>query len=275
MTQIRKWSILTAVAVVIVLIAGYTFFVKPQKSKSADLKSQASSQVSQNQILQSQIAQLQAEERTLPQQQAALRKFTTQVPDNAAEPTIIRQLSAAANGSGVDLISMTPGTATDESAAASTATTLNGSTAAASGLYVMPISLGVTGSFPNMESFFQSLETLPRAMMITSWCLAPIAATGSTAATSSGPSAGATSCSTPAVPGNKTVPANTLGGSLSANIFYSPPDASTAPSTGTAATGTTTTPSTATTSAPTTGTTPAPTTSTPAATTGGTTPPAS
>lgn len=280
MTKMRQWSILTAVAVIIVFAAGWFLLVKPQNSKASTLRSQAMTQEQQNAVLQSQIAALQSEEKSLPEQQAELRKFSTQVPDNAAEPTIIRQLSAAAAGAGVDLVSMTPGTAaavvsattpapTDTTAAAGT-TTLTGTTGAA-GLMQLPISIGITGTFPNVESFFQSLETLPRALLVSSWSLCP---TGPSSGGTSSTSTGGASCTPPSVPTAKsqTLPDGTLGGTLSATIFYAPP-AGTVAATGT---GTTTTPSTTTTTpgaTPTTAATPAPTTSaaTPAAT--GTTPP--
>jgi Tfp pilus assembly protein PilO len=279
MTKMRQWSILTVVAVIIVFAAGWFLLVKPQNSKASDLRSQALTQEQQNAVLQSQIATLQSEEKSLPEQQAELRKFSTQVPENAAEPTIIRQLSAAAAGAGVDLVSMTPGTPaavvsptvtepapTDPTAATGT-TSLTGATAAG-GLTQLPISIGITGTFPNVESFFQSLETLPRALLVSSWSLCP---TGPSAAAASSSSGTGASCTPPSVPTAKALPEGTLGGTLSATIFYAPP-AGTVPATGTA---TTTTPSTTTTpeATPTTAATPAPTTSaaTPAAT--GTTPP--
>jgi Tfp pilus assembly protein PilO len=284
MTKMRQWSILTVVAVIIVFAAGWFLLVKPQNSKASTLRSQATTQEQQNAVLQSQITALQTEEKSLPEQQAELRKFSTQVPDNAAEPTVIRQLSAAAAGAGVDLVSMTPGTAapvvstaattattpapTDTTAAAGT-TSLTG-TSTGGGLMQLPVSIGITGTFPNVESFFQSLETLPRALLVSSWSLCPIGTTpGGSSSSASGTGA---SCTPPSVPTDKVIADGSLGGTLSATIFYAPP-AGTVPATGTA---TTTTPSTTTTTpgaTPTTAATPAPTTSaaTPAAT--GTTPP--
>ena len=111
MTKTRQWTVFTAIAVVVVLLAGWFLLVKPQSTKASNLRTQATTQQQSNALLQTQIAALQAEQRQLPQQQQALQKFATQVPSDAAEPAIIRQLSAAANGSGVDLVSMTPGAA--------------------------------------------------------------------------------------------------------------------------------------------------------------------
>ena len=294
MTQMRKWSIVTVVAVLVVFAAGWFMLVKPQKSKATSLRTQATNQVQANSVLQTQILSLQQEERQLTQEQAVSRKFSTQVPDTASEPTIIRQLSAAAAGAGVDLISMTPGTAsqvvsatpdpstgqtTDPATAATAApttgtdtttttpaagaTTLDAAPATTATLEQLPIAIGITGTFPNIESFFQSLEKLPRALMVTGWSLCPEAVPGSSNSGAAATS-GAAACSPPTVPVGKSLPPDALGGTLSANIFYTPPVVATP----TTATGTTT---------PATGTTtPAPTTSTAATTptTGATTAPA-
>jgi Tfp pilus assembly protein PilO len=253
MTKTRQWSVFTAVAVVVVLLAGWFLLVKPQSSKTSTLKAQASTQEQANQLLVTTIAQLQAEERQLPQQQQALQKFATQVPNNAAEPTIIRQLSAAAAGAGVDLVSMTPGSPTLVTASGTVpgSTSLGAAPSTSGQLIQLPLSLGITGTYPNVESFFQSLEKLPRALLVTSWSLCP---DGGPAAVATG---GSVSCAAPATPGNKTLPPNALGGTLSAIVFYAPP------------TGTTIAPAapTATTTAPTTATTPTPSTSTAATST--------
>jgi hypothetical protein len=87
----------------------------------------------------------------------------------------------------------------------------------------LPVALGVTGSYANLVSFFQSLEKLPRAMLVAGWSMCPIVATTGSA---SGASSGG-GCTVPSVPTNKTPPTGTLGASLNATVFYSPPAAAT------------------------------------------------
>jgi Tfp pilus assembly protein PilO len=255
MTKMRQWTILTVVAVIVVFAAGWFLLVKPQKAKATTLRSQAATQQQANQVLLSQIARLQSEEKSLPQQQAALRKFTSQVPDNAAEPTIIRQLSAAAAGSGVDLMSMTPGVATPvlsaTAAAAAAGSTSLTAPASTGQLVQLPISIGITGTFPNVEMFFQSLEKLPRALLVSGWSMCPVATPGSGGAATGSATA---TCTAPTIPANKSLPVGTLGGTLSATIFYAPPagtvTSGAATTTPTVPTTTTTTPSTTTTTSP-------------------------
>ena len=110
----------------------------------------------------------------------------------------------------------------------------------------LPVTLAILGSYPNVESFFQSLEKLPRALLVTGWSLCPAGPSTSTA------TAGGASCTAPSPPSNVTLPAGTVGGTLNAVVFYAPPAGTTAPAV----------PSVATTTAPSTTTTPAPTTST-------------
>ncbi|HTR71269.1 MAG TPA: hypothetical protein VMH41_13720 [Mycobacteriales bacterium] len=256
MTKTRQWTIFTAVAVVIVLAAGWFLMVKPQQSKTSNLKGQASDQQAANAQLMQQIAALQQEETNLPAQQRALQKFNTQVPDNAAEPTIIRQLSAAANASGIDLVAITPGTASAVNSAATTtgstgSTSLSGTTAPAGSLVALPLSLGITGTYANIEDFFLSLERLPRALLVTDWSLCPDSASANSSAPSGG--TGGATCTPPPAIANKTLPDGTLGGTLTATVFYSPPGG--VASAQTTLPGTTTTPSTAATPS-TTGTTP-------------------
>jgi Tfp pilus assembly protein PilO len=246
MTKTRQWTVFTAIAVVIVLLAGWFLLVKPQSTKASNLRTQATSQQQSNALLQTQIAALVTEQRQLPQQQQALQKFATKVPSDPSEPAIIRQLSAAANGSGVELVSMTPGSATPVTAAGATpgAATLAPTASAGGTLIQLPIALAILGSYANVESFFQSLEKLPRALLVTGWSLCP---TGAAAGGSSG-----VSCTPPAPPANVTLPSGTIGGTLNAVVFYAPPAGTTASAV----------PSVATTTAPSTTTTPAPTTST-------------
>src|SRR5438067_6686293 len=109
MTRARQWSVLTAVACLAVMAAGWFVLVKPQRSHAASLRKDAADVLQINQTLQAQIAHLRAQAKDLPAQQRKLADIATKVPDSPALPTLIRQLSAAADGSGVNLVSLSPG----------------------------------------------------------------------------------------------------------------------------------------------------------------------
>lgn len=244
MSVMRRWTIITIVTVLVILLAGYELLVKPQKSKVSDYQSQAQQQELANEQLTTQIAALQAEQKELPQQQQALQKFSTQIPNDPEEPTLIRQFTTAAHGAGVDLRAITPAAPTAVTGStASGAQTLGAAPTPTEALSELSISLQITGSYPNVESFFESLEKLPRALTVVSFTVSPGASTGST-----------------------TSGATLLTVTISTNVFFTPP-ADTTSTTGTqtltpTTTATTPPPTTTTTTAPSTPTTPAVTTPT-------------
>jgi Tfp pilus assembly protein PilO len=236
MEKMRQWTMLTAVAVVAVLAAGWFLLVSPQKSRAASLRTQAASQQSANTTLQSRVNQLKEQKKGLPAQQRKLDQIAAKVPDNPQLPVLIRQLSAAAQGAGVDLVSLAPSTpalvaaqtpAVTAPAAATTTGTTQGTgvqpahatpaAAAVSPLAQIPVTLTVQGSYYNIESFFRSVEKLTRAMLVQQWSLTP--ATGAVAASST-PATGSTSGGSSA--SAQALPPGTLTGVLTAFVFESP-----------------------------------------------------
>lgn len=220
MTATRRWVMIAAIAALVVLAAGYLLVVKPEKSKATDLNTQTEQQNSANSLLLTQISALQSEQKDLPQQQLALQKFTTEVPDSPAEPTLIRQLTLTAQHAGVELVSITPGAPTALSAAASAGTSTLTTTAAtpAATLYQMTLALAVVGSYANVEAFFNGIEHMPRAMLVTTFSVCP--------EVSSGLGGG---CSGAALPSNKVPLPSDVGVTLTASVFYAPTDTTTAP----------------------------------------------
>jgi Tfp pilus assembly protein PilO len=219
MTRARQWSVLTAVACLVVLAAGWFVVVKPQRTHAAGLRDQATAVDQTNQTLQAQIAHLRAQAKDLPAQQRTLAQIATKVPDNPALPSLIRQLSAAADGAGVNLVSLSPGTpmlvaatttaTTPVPAAGATAAPAAGTAAApaaATGpmLASIPLQVQVQGSYFNLEQFFSAVEGLPRAMLVSQFTATPVAPSGG------GPS------------GGPTVAPGTLNVALTANVFMSP-----------------------------------------------------
>src|SRR4051794_10073909 len=212
MNKTRQWAMLTAVACLAILAAGWFLVVKPQHAHAASLRTQASSVQASNGQLQSQINQLKQQQKDLPAQQKLLAQIATKIPDNPALPALIRQLSAAAEGAGVDLVSLAP-SAPAMSTAAGTVRT-----AAASPLASIPLTVQVHGSYFNVVQFFSAVETLNRAMLVTGFSLVP----------GTDPAA--------AVPTSPTTP-DGLNASITAQVFVSPQvAAATTPTTPTSAT---------------------------------------
>src|SRR4051794_6360570 len=214
MEKMRQWSILTAVGVVAVLAAGWFLLVSPQHSHAADIRTQVTSQEQATASVQSQVNQLEQQKNGLPAQQRKLAKMATQVPDSPALPTLIRQLSAAAHDANVQLVALSPSApATVASSAVAAPTTAAGTPAAPAPLAQIPLNLQISGSYFNIESFFHAVEHLDRAMLVTSFSLAP-ADTAGAGSTTGG--------SAPAAASPGALPTGWLNGQVTAVVFESP-----------------------------------------------------
>jgi Tfp pilus assembly protein PilO len=199
MNKTRQWAMLTAVACLAIMAAGWFLTVKPQRSHAAQLHTQTLSVRSSSEQLRSQVNQLRQQQKDLPAQQKLLSQIATKIPDNPALPTLIRQLSAAADGAGVNLVSLAPGAPTLTTPAGATAS------AAASPVASIGLSIQVQGTYFNLVQFFSALESLNRAMLVTGFTVAP----GGAATPGS------------ATPGSAT-PAGTLNAQVNASVFESP-----------------------------------------------------
>ena len=199
MNKTRQWAMLTAVACLAVLVAGWFVVVKPQRSHASQLRTQAAGLQTTNDQIRAKVAQLRAEQKDLPAEQKTLAQIATKIPDNPALPTLIRQLSSAADGAGVSLVSLAPGQPTLAAAPTGAATTT--ATAAASPLATISVAINAQGSYFNLEQFFSALESLNRAMLVGSFTMAP--GTSSTSSTSA-------------------TPPDTLNAQITATVFMSP-----------------------------------------------------
>src|SRR3954462_2020962 len=133
MDKMRQWTLLTVVGIVAVLGAGWFLAVSPQRHHAAELRAKAETQVNANTQLQQRVAQLEQQKKGLPAQQRRLNQIAAKVPDNPALPALIRQLSAAADGAGVDLVSISPASPATFTPFGSTGATAATATAAAAG----------------------------------------------------------------------------------------------------------------------------------------------
>jgi Tfp pilus assembly protein PilO len=227
MEKMRQWVMLTAVGVVAILALGWFLLVSPQHSHVSSLRTQTTAAQQHNQTLQMQVHQLQVEQKGMLAQQRKLATIATQIPDNPALPTLIRQLSTAAKSAGVELVSLAPTAPAPVAAAAPTAPravpTTGGvaapaaptAAAGASALQQISVALNVKGSYYNIENFFSAVEHLSRAMMVSTFTVAPL---NSAAVSAPAPTAGTGSATTSAptdLPG-------TLSAQITALVFEAP-----------------------------------------------------
>lgn len=222
MTKMRQWSLLTGLAILVILIAGWMLVVKPQHATANNIQSQATSVQQHNSLLANQVASLRARSKDLPAQQAKLAAISVKIPDNPALPGLIRSLTSAATGAGVDLVTIAPATpiavtpavggATGAVAAGPTSAAAAQRSAAAQPLTEIPVTLTVQGTYFTVEQFFFNLENLQRALRVTQFSLSP----------------GGAKVSSASSPGGSAV--EQLTGTITAQVYMAP-DATTTTST--------------------------------------------
>jgi Tfp pilus assembly protein PilO len=214
MDKMRQWTLLTVVGIVAVLGAGWFLAVSPQRHHAADLRSKAANQLNANTQLQQRVAQLEQQQKGLPAQQRRLNQIAAKIPDNPALPALIRQLSTAANGAGVDLVSLAPAQPVVTTPTSTTSSVTSASAAAPAGaapsLLQIPVVIVVQGSYFNIENFFDAVEKLPRAVLIPGWQLGVAQGTGTVSSTTGSGS------------GAAALPDGTLRGQINAVVFESP-----------------------------------------------------
>jgi Tfp pilus assembly protein PilO len=244
-----RWIAGTCVACLVVATASWFLLIGPRRSHAAQLRDQSQSVHSANDTLRLQIAQLKAQFAALPGKRAELAKVQRQLPPTAAMPALVRSLNGIADTTGVSLDSITPGAAVLASAAGGAASAgapagATGAAAPSGSTVIIPVSVAVTGDYFAATLFMKQLQTqLRRALLVTGISVGQNStASGSDSSGSSGSSANAAS--------------GDIQLTITGQVFVLPttPAAGSSPSSGTAATGTTTTTSSGTTPGTTTGT---------------------
>ena len=208
----RVWVAGTLVLCVLLAVASWFLAIGPKRAQAADLEQQTVDVQSANSQLESRIAQLKVQFAELPQRQAELAAIKQAMPEDAALPTLVRDLDAMATASGVTLMTLTPGTPVavqtaapvapvpaegEETAEAAPADGAAAEGAAAEGapadgaaavpaapadvLVSIPTSMVIVGGFFESELFLKKLQSeMPRAFLVMN--LTVVAETASTEA---------------------------------------------------------------------------------------------
>lgn len=176
---------LTAVGVLIVLVASWFLLISPRRATATDLRQQATTEQQNADALRDKLADLKAKAKQLPAQEELLRQIQARVPDNPQLPALIRALTAAAADADVELVAITPVAPTTviapggaagskgTSSSAATPTSAVGSAATpapglpAITLQSLPLTLVVQGRYMATVQFVSNLENLTRAFLVT------------------------------------------------------------------------------------------------------------
>ncbi|MGB9378606.1 MAG: hypothetical protein WCB04_13965 [Mycobacteriales bacterium] len=188
MSKTRQWVVSAAVAIVLILAAGWFLLVSPQRAKAADLRHQEATEQAAAQALRTDLAVLTAQEKRLPIKLAQLAKFSRQIPKDAALPSMVRSLQQAATSAGVSLVSIAPAVPAPYAGAAGVSNGLpasgpGGAPTSTSGLQVVSVQLKATGTYVQLEQFVANLEGTTRVFVVTLYSMSPSTTDSTTACT--------------------------------------------------------------------------------------------
>jgi Tfp pilus assembly protein PilO len=195
-----------AVLCLALLAAAWFVLVSPTRAKASQTATQANAAQASLAVKQAQLQTLLRQQKNLPAATAELAALKARVPADLALPALLRDISATATSTHVDVTTVSPGAPTPVTAGSVTGK-------AVPGVYATSVSMSVTGSYFDLSSFLHALEQLPRTYSVTGLQLAP-GAQGAVGATAT---------------------ANALTANVTA-VLYTAPPASTTPATATATT---------------------------------------
>jgi Tfp pilus assembly protein PilO len=229
MNEVRAYRIplMIAAGSLVVALLLWAVLVSPQKSKLSSLQAQETQLQTQQTQLQVKLSALKSEQQKLSSSCADLQKIATQIPSvqsptdiDAEESSFESQFNALTSTSGVTL-SQFSGFAPATTAQATPAT---GTTTTPAGVVPVPTTLAVTGTYGQVLTFINELDSFPRLFVIQNFNLTygTTAASTGTSASSAGTAAAASPTQTPLWTGGTATPASAGPYSLAINgsIYY-------------------------------------------------------
>ena len=148
-----RFPILTGVATLVVAVIAYAALISPEGNKLSSLHAQAGQLQSQEGHLQSELAVLRGERAHLASNCEQLTKDLSEVPGTPSVDSFFHQVTALAVASGDP---NTPSISVTQAAAS-----------APGGVKAVAVTLTLQGTFGQMTSFLQGLDSFPRLFTIT------------------------------------------------------------------------------------------------------------
>jgi type IV pilus assembly protein PilO len=201
-TRTARWSAVTGLVCVIVLVATWFVLVGPRRSEAADLADQEAAAESQNISLRAQIRALEEQYADLPAKRDQLRAIRSQMPPAADVADLVRKVDDYADQSGASLTSITPGTATK----------LSPATPTTPAVVSIPVTIEASGRYVESTLFVKYLQSMNRRFLVTGLVVTRGAAaeqTSTTASTTAATTASPTATTSPTTTATPTATATT------------------------------------------------------------------
>jgi type IV pilus assembly protein PilO len=188
-TRTARWSAVTGLVCVIVLVATWFVLVGPRRSEAAGYDDQRVEAEAANVTLQSKINELRKQFGDLQDKRDELARIRGELPPAADVADLVRSLSGLADASGVTITAITPGTAT----------ALTPASAAGPAVVSIPVTVELSGTYTETTRFLRFLQTrIDRAFLLTE--LSTARGTGDTTGTTGSLTSGTTAASVSASP---------------------------------------------------------------------------
>jgi Tfp pilus assembly protein PilO len=164
---------------VAVLVLWFVALWGPQGSALSSARKRASDAIAQRETLRDQLQRLQDSRRGQPLKQSQLETMRLAIPDDPNLAQFILDANDAASKAGIDFLSITP-TPPTPTAGGTTATTVAGGAAGAAAPVPIRIGLTLAGGYFQVLDFVNTLDKLPRIVVVDNITLTAAATAGAT-----------------------------------------------------------------------------------------------
>ena len=160
-------KILGALALLLIVGAGWSFVVGPKTSELADVQEQTQAARDQNDLLALQLVRLQQQAAALDETREVADALADKFPPTADQPGMFAQVTSAAADAGIgpkDVTALTPTPPTVGGVDPATGAQPEG--AAPGNLARQTVTVSIAGSYAETQELLENLESLPRAYLV-------------------------------------------------------------------------------------------------------------
>ncbi|GAA2578172.1 hypothetical protein GCM10010399_04920 [Dactylosporangium fulvum] len=162
----RLWQLGGALCAAAIVAFGWFFFINPKYQEADDIRARVDDAGVQVAVQQQKLAQLRKDNEHLEEYKAQLAADLAALPEADSVSSLLRELQAAGELTGVTVSGVTVGSAVDVKTAGAT-------------VHALPVSLSVVGPSGKINPFLDQLQKVqPRAVLISSVNLAPSTTAG-------------------------------------------------------------------------------------------------
>jgi len=172
-SRTSRWSAGTALVCVLVVAAAWFLLITPRRAEADTTRQQQATVAQANDLLRVKVAQLRAQAANLGKTRDELVKLHQEFPPTADLPGLIRTVSRLSTAAGTDLLSITPGSASQlrpagAAGAGGGAGAAGAGAGASTGVIAVELSMEATGDYYQVVGFIRQLQSqMTRDLLIT------------------------------------------------------------------------------------------------------------